>query len=809
MTDTVVWSARAFFRGTGDWNVDPSLFENFNITGRATLRFTADFHAVNHPTDLRRGFSMMRYSYLLLLAGSLIAQAPVATDLWLSGRAVIPTPLKVSLNGGAVVFDSTWSLAVSKPGHIAVRSLRDDLREFHGIALREGASAKTIRLAVTPNAVDTGTDPDVRPQGYRLRITDSAVEITGNGDAGLLYGVQTFLQLLKPHAGALELPLVSIEDWPRLQLRFLHWDAKHQQGRMATLKRHLDWAVRFKANMIGFELEDKFAYPSVPGVGAPGAYTSAELQEIVDYGRERFIQVVPVIQSPAHMAYVLKHARYAHLRADGNNYQIDLCNEESYQLIFRMYDDVIQATQGVDYFFVSTDEVYYAGMGAKCARPYNERNRSLAWAEFAKRAHDHLAAKNRRMLAWLEYPLLAEHLEMIPAGVIDGVIGEASFIPIENRKGMRQLAYVSLQGAEFLFPDHLPLDSDLADTAASGDDDPLEFERGLSAGRIRSVYDQLANGRFWQAKPIGVFGAAWGDSGLHEETFWLGWAAAARYAWRPGTPSPEQHTAEFMRVFYGPGAGGMIEVYRTMQRQARAWQRSWDRVVSTTRGAGYGNSDGKGIGTTRYDQTLMAPSLPAMPHLDFRPGFSAQYRRLLAAVPARSLENDQLVHALQEGLGQVSRNQYNLEVMLGLATFTGHHWRLLAALADSERSFARARDAARQNHAKQAMGHLVAAYNGVGKAEREGETVYGELVSIFEKSQFPKGRTVDGRKFFQVLDDVKDHWGGRTADLSYMFAAERSIGLAEWRKRLRAVIEEFGRQHKIPVQGLAELRLEE
>jgi hypothetical protein len=56
---------------------------------------------------------------------------------------------------------------------------------------------------------------------------------------------------------------------------------------------------------------------------------------------------------------VLKHPQFAHLRADGNNYQACLCDEESYKLIFQMYDDVIQATRGVDYFFVSTDEIYY------------------------------------------------------------------------------------------------------------------------------------------------------------------------------------------------------------------------------------------------------------------------------------------------------------------------------------------------------------------------------------------------------------------------------------------------------------------
>jgi hypothetical protein len=62
--------------------------------------------------------------------------------------------------------------------------------------------------------------------------------------------------------GRLIVPERAIEDWPKLQLRFLHWDTKHHQDRIETLKRYLDWSARFKANMIGFELEDKFEYPS-------------------------------------------------------------------------------------------------------------------------------------------------------------------------------------------------------------------------------------------------------------------------------------------------------------------------------------------------------------------------------------------------------------------------------------------------------------------------------------------------------------------------------------------------------------------
>ena len=733
----------------------------------------------------------MRSLPLLLCLGNFLFCAPV-TELWSRGYSVIPTPQRVQLQDSDIALDGSWVIdpGALAPSHIAVRSLVRDAAEFHQLNLRVGTGAAVIRLRVAPGAVATGAEPSVDRQAYRLHISDGLVEITGNSDQGLFYGVQTLVQLIRRDpAGRLLLPKGTIEDWPRLALRFLHWDTKHHQDRPETLKRYLDWTARFKANMIAFELEDKFEYPSHPIIGAPGAFTTAELQELVNYGLERFIQIVPDVQAPAHMAYVLKHPEFAHLRADGNNYQSALCKPETYQLIFSMYDDVVKATQGVEYFFVSTDEVYYAGIESECSRPYNPVNRSFTWVEFVRKARDFLASRGRRILIWAEYPLLPEHVSLLPPDVIDGVIGEEEYLEAERKLGMRQLGYVSMQGSEYLFPDHLAMED--------------------GAGRLAAAYEYLCRGRHWRGNPIGVFGAAWDDSGLHNETFWLGWSAVAQWGWNPCTVSPEEHAAEFMRLYYGPQATGMVEVYRTLQRQARAWQRSWERVVSRVRGPGYGNSYGKGLGTARYDLTLDPPPLPALPDLKLGKRVSEKYAERFREAPSRRLENDRLLHALHENLGRVERNRYNLEVLLSLARFIGGHWRLLEAMAAADRALGQAEVAAAKNDPVRAVGHLVSAHNAITAARQENERVFAELVAVFEKSRFPKGRSVGGRKFVHVLDDTKDHWADRTPDMGFMMAPERSIGLDEWARALEKSIREYAAQHKVPVRGLASPRLEE
>lgn len=704
-----------------------------------------------------------------------------ATELWAKGYAVIPTPRSVNLSGGETQIDDRWSIEVAGVDvqEISVRTLRRDLMDWYRLKLNVGSQrGPVIRLAIQPGATRTNAGAELDRQAYRLVVTDGSIEITGNGAPGLFYGVQTLMQLVKPgFSGALLLPRVTIEDWPRLQLRFLHWDTKHHQDRIETLKRYLDWSARFKVNMIGFELEDKFEYPSHPVIGAPGALTARELQEIVDYGLERHIQVVPQIQSPAHMSYVLKHPEFADLRSDGSNYQSCMCDPRTLELIFSMYDDAINATRGVEYLFVSTDEVYYAGNCAKCGRPYNPVNRSLAWVEFVQKAHQHLSRRGRKMLVWAEFPLLPEHVKLLPADIIDGVIGEASYIKHENERGIRQLAYMPMQGAELLFPSHFSLDG--------------------NKGHLDEAFATASTGKHRQGNPIGSFGAGWDDSGLHNESFWLGWSAAARWGWNPGTPSVDQHAAEFMRVFYGPRSSGMLDVYRTMQRQARVWERLWERIPSKVITYRYGSYFGKGIGTHRTDMTLALPLINDLPDWFPDPSWADRFKPWIDEARLRSAENEQLIPAIQTQLGLADRNHYNLEVFLSLARFMGHHWRLFQDLAQAEELIRQGQSLASDGHAEQAVNVLWSAHQTVENLQKDGHKTFDDLQAVFEKSRYPKGRSVGGRNFVHVFDDVKDHFADRRSDLSYMVAPEESLGLDGWLKELARSIELYAKEKNV------------
>ena len=713
------------------------------------------------------------------------------------GFSLIPAPQSIDLKANNIVVDGSWSLNLKvRDEDIAVKRLIQGAKELHNLRFNANGR-KNIILSVKPGTVKGTNDSELNKQGYFLKITPEKVEITGNSNVGLYYGVQSLLQLLRrDNAGQLILPEGEIRDWPTLQLRFVHWDTKHHQKRMETMKRLIDWHAFFKVNMISFETEDKYEYPRHPVIGAPGAYTKTEMQELTRYASERHIQLVPNVQSPAHMAYVLKHKEFDHLKSDGSNYQICMCDPEAIDLIFDMYQDMIDATPGVDYFLVSTDELYYAGICAKCKDPYNEENRSLAWADFATKAHNWLAKKNRRMIAWVEYPLLPKHITLLPPGIINGVMGnDKEFLEQQKKTGMRQLAYSSTQGAEFLFPNHFS----------------SQYNGRETEGRLYEIARTIPEGLAAGANPIGTFGAAWDDSGLHEETFHLGWATVTQYGWNPYGSTVEQSVADFMDVFYGPGNQNMVPVYKLLIEGAQFFNRSWDKVTSKERGPGYGNSYGPGIGTRRTDEVLGLPEIPSPGTLEIsgESKFSDRYSTLIAEAEKMKMKNDELLFQLTQNIGRVERNHYNLEVFLSIAYLERYFINTVLALRDAENLIVRANAAASQQKPAVAVANLTEASNRIGELINWGDWMWKNLEATWEKSRMEKGRSLNGRDFVHVLDDVKDHWADRRKGLDYMIAPFQRMDLQGWRKNLNERINNFAKDHNIPLKGLEQVRLED
>jgi hypothetical protein len=389
------------------------------------------------------------------------------------------------------------------------------------------------------------------------------------------------------------------------------------------------------------------------------------------------------------------------------------------------------------------------------------------------------------MLFWLSDWVLPEHLKLLPEGVINawGIHGnDRKKIELEKARNVRRLGYASIEGMEWLFPDYFPR----YDGAARA---PGTLETALRAIPLQARADNM----------IGTFGAAWDDAGVHNETFWLGWAAMAQYGWAPGTPSLEQTVADFMNLYYGPHVTGMAAIYRGLQSQARFFEKSWDRIVSKVRGPAYGSSFGKGIGGTRYDHTLPPPALPSLPNLEVNPVYTGPYAELMEKARRMEAEDVNLRYRIAQNLSRADRNRYNLEVLLTLAEFTRHHDRMIAAMGEIESRLLVARKAAAGSDAKAALAALVTAHTQARGITEERRSAFERMKAVWEKSQYPKVRSFEGKQYVHIMDDTKDYFADRRPDLSFIVAPEESIGLDEWSKRLWSVVAQYARANNLAV----------
>jgi len=157
-------------------------------------------------------------------------------------------------------------------------------------------------------------DAQIEPEGYRLAVTLAGIELVAATETGFFYGLQTLRQLLQTNKGQVTLPVCHIEDAPAFPVRGYMIDVGRNFQSMSTLKKQLDIMARYKLNTFHWHLTDRPAwrieskkYPELtaaehhrPGRSPGQFYTYEEIRALIQYARERHIQVIPEIDMPGH-----------------------------------------------------------------------------------------------------------------------------------------------------------------------------------------------------------------------------------------------------------------------------------------------------------------------------------------------------------------------------------------------------------------------------------------------------------------------------------------------------------------------------
>lgn len=312
--------------------------------------------------------------------------------------------------------------------------------------------------------VNKSPDNILANEGYRLKVTPALVTISANKAAGLFYGMQSFIQLLPKEVESKsrveniswKAPAVEIMDYPRFGWRGLMFDVSRHFFTKEEVKQFIDDMVKYKFNLLhlhltddqGWRIEIK-SFPKLTEVGAwnvkktgtfgtfsapdaneprdyGGFYTQNDIKELVQYAKDRFVNILPEVDIPGHSMAVV--ASYPELSCTPGTYKVNsgerfmnwqsggftalidntLCpsNEKVYSFLDKVFTEIAQLFP-FEYIHMGGDE---------CAKNFWEQSEQVkqlmqkqklkdmheVQSYFVKRVEKIIMSKGKKMIGWDE-----------------------------------------------------------------------------------------------------------------------------------------------------------------------------------------------------------------------------------------------------------------------------------------------------------------------------------------------------------------------------------------------------------------------
>ena len=396
---------------------------------------------------------------------------------------------------------------------------------------------------------------NLNEEGYILNIFKNKISIIAKDEVGLFYAFITLDQLLEDSKDKnVNLPMVSIKDYPLLKFRPIHLDVKHHMEKKSYYFNLIDHLAKQKINGIIVEFEDKLKYELRPEIGAPDAPSIDWWIEISEYANKRNIMINPLVQGLGHASFILKHEKNKHLRdVPDSDWAFNPLNSQTYDLQFDLYLDAIKATPYGKYLHVGGDEVHLLKREGK-----NELELNLIWlnkvCQFAER-------HNRIPIFWDDMPL--KH-----AGVYRPMFN--SEISMEKVDEIWEKNELNLMQFIEKFPKnavYMRWNYQKSDTYGNQKAMDWYMNNGLNvmgatAGQTRWTLMPQNQSNISQIKSFaissieknleGLLLTLWDDDSPHFELYKRGIAAFSQYSWSGNKTTIEEFKTIYRHRTYGP-----------------------------------------------------------------------------------------------------------------------------------------------------------------------------------------------------------------------------------------------------------------
>ncbi len=475
-----------------------------------------------------------------------------------------------------------------------------------------------------------------------------------------------------------------------------------------------------------------------------------------------------MVQGLGHVSFILKWPQYRHLREiESSNWEFCPLKDGSYDLLFDLWKDALEATPGSEYIHIGSDETYELAACEKCKAKADEIGKSGVYQLFINRAADFLRPKGRKVMAW-ETPM-------------GWKIGDSPAKGIEPVKGL-----VFTESYDYETPDltYANQAKALGFEVFAYDPNPgvvpmmvpYTFEKGeageMRPGSLEKSYRFLSpaagSGSF-----EGMICTSWDDDGLHNQMWMLHFVNAAAWSWNGSAPQLDEFKKSFFINYYGKTAEGMDELFTLLNEGVYYYAGTMERNVWH-----YGE-----IGQTHL------PDLPRGDAIEYDPFWNTQYKEKVGQSMDILTKMDKALQIIEKNKKAGVKHDYDFEIFRTTAELIKHTCNTYIDLSNLEYAIKEAH-VNRFEDCNASVNSLVKAQNIVGTSLKRRESVYADLVKVYEETRFPKGLSTPDKKFFWQQDRAR-HFGYRRPDMSFLIYDEQLLDMEGYLERLKNYTENF------------------
>ncbi|MDE5710868.1 MAG: family 20 glycosylhydrolase, partial [Bacteroides sp.] len=218
------------------------------------------------------------------------------------------------------------------------------------------ATAGDFVLALQP-------DKKLGKEGYGIKVTDR-VQLSAPQPAGIYWGTRTLLQIAEQTADR-QLPKGTLRDYPDYDIRGFMIDCGRKFIPLHFLQDYVKIMAYYKMNTLQIHLNDngfkqffqhdwsktyaafRLESDTYPGLAAEdGYYTKAEFIDLQKLAENRFVEIIPEIDAPAHTLAFTHYKPEIGSQEYGMDH-LDLFNPETYTFMDGLFKEYLEGDEPV------------------------------------------------------------------------------------------------------------------------------------------------------------------------------------------------------------------------------------------------------------------------------------------------------------------------------------------------------------------------------------------------------------------------------------------------------------------------------